>query len=401
MALLSTYRKYIKKIGSSPREQLIGTFVRDVKTLMKTNPSYFEVSINNSKPIPCMIVDDSKTEDVKEIVLAPGYILKRGDYVKWDNKIWLVVIVDHQGDIYYRGRMALCSYETLKWTDRYGAIKEYPCVFSFNTKGNFGLKSDRIMTLPDGRRQVIVQANKDTLEINYTSVRFVFNNRTWKVVDYDFVSDEGLVYLTLEEDVAKKFLDNIDDRLANYDSLDQYSIQIKNKNLSIVEGENLQLDIVVQKNGILLPYTTEDLIFKSTNKNIATVDENGLVTAINHGKCNIEVILKENKDIYTTFSIEVVQESITDYIEIIGKDSIPYYSEETFSAIVYINGKRVTTGVKWMVQDENNLVKIMSQNSTFIKLKSGNKKGKITLVAYLPDNDNVIQEKEINISGFL
>lgn len=157
MTFLDSYKKYLVNRGGSTKGSMVQNFIQEANVLMKTNPSYFEVRINDDgSSTPSLIIDDSKSENIKHISLAPGYKLKRGDYIEWDDRTWLTLIVDHQGDIYYRGRIEECNIY-LKWIDEFGSIQSHPSVFYFNTRSNFGVFEDKVMTMPDGRRQAALQ----------------------------------------------------------------------------------------------------------------------------------------------------------------------------------------------------------------------------------------------------
>ena len=71
-------------------------------------------------------------------------------------------------------------------------------------------------------------------------------------------------------------------------------------------GESYQLEVVFPEQ------TRRDkLIYTSSNEKIATVDENGLVTAQSAGTCTVYAALEKNPEVRVTCKINVVSPSIT------------------------------------------------------------------------------------------
>ncbi len=101
-----------------------------------------------------------------------------------------------------------------------------------------------------------------------------------------------------------------------------------------IESEKVNYEIVKGKaQRIVIKYTPEDavnkeLIYKSSDENIATVDGNGNVTGVNVGSCEIEVTTKIEPTITIKIPVEIKEPpSIT---SVIGGNQV--------TGITYING---------------------------------------------------------------
>ncbi|AKB35372.1 cell surface protein [Methanosarcina siciliae C2J] len=82
-------------------------------------------------------------------------------------------------------------------------------------------------------------------------------------------------------------------------------IRISGLKNSIIENDTLQLDAKVYSQlGSVMP--NETVIWSSSDESIATVDENGLVTAISQGDANIVASLDSDPQIRGTYQISVV-----------------------------------------------------------------------------------------------
>jgi hypothetical protein len=183
----------------------------------KDSPSYEEVYINHAiNPTGVQIISDTKQPNIKIIVMHPNDSIHAGDYVfrtKYEEEYWLCTGYDPTS-IYSRGFIEKCN-TTLKWIDENGDLLSYPCVFYYGAKANFGTYADRVMTLPDGRRQVVVQKNEHTMKIKRND-RFIFGGNVFQVIDHDYVSDEGIVNINMKDDQFDPARDNLDLGIADY-----------------------------------------------------------------------------------------------------------------------------------------------------------------------------------------
>ncbi|MCI1763640.1 Ig-like domain-containing protein [Heyndrickxia oleronia] len=400
MSFQDSYKKYLTKRGGSVKGSMTKTFIREASRLMKTNPSYDEVIINNSpSPTPSLVVDDSKSEDLKHISLAPSYVLQRGDYIQWDDKTWLTLIVDHQGNIYYRGRIAQCSSENLKWVDDNDQVQFFPCVFHYGAKANFGVFSDKVMTMPDGRRQVIVQKNEHTTKI-VRDMRFMFGGNVFTVIDHDCVSENGLVHLNLKDDLFNPARDNKELGIADYyKSLVSYEVEILNGNFDMQIGQSLKLNIIAKRDGEVV--SNPPLTFTSTDTSILTVDDTGEIEAISEGSAEVYVQYQSGQ---SSIVVNVVSIPVEDDYSIVivstsdKPNEIKKNQQKQYVAEVYKNGVLATNEpVSWKLYADDqisntSLAKIINETDTVCTIKNNDSvSGYIQLKAVL-QRDNSIEK---------
>lgn len=401
MSFLNTYKKYIVSNGSNTKESMTKTFIEDSYKLMKTNPSYFEVQINDSAElVPALIIDDSKNEEFKQISLAPSYSLKRGDYVSWDGKIWLVTIVDNQGDVYYRGRMLLCSTEELKWIDNEGNIFSYPCVFDYGTKANFGVYFDKFMTLPDGRRQVTVTSNEHTKKI-IRDMRFIFGGRAFVVIDHDYVSDDGLVHINLKDTQLNPATDNLELRIADYyKRAANYTIKFLNgSSLLIDEYQDVQLNVEVLNNGIKVEKPQIEFTFDS---DIVNVSDSGLLKPLRLGSTQV---VARYKGVIAVININITDNRVNNYsVQIDGSEFIYQEMTKQYKAIFKNNGKEFSEVAQFTLTDINGdsttLAEIISTSENSCSIKASKGLGKVLL--HVQNSNGLIKNsKEISIKSLI
>lgn len=102
------------------------------------------------------------------------------------------------------------------------------------------------------------------------------------------------------------------------------SITMAKKSITLVNGKESKLSIKSVKG-----LSGKEVTYKSSNKRVATVDKNGVVTAVGSGKANITVTSKTNKKVKTTVKVKVISRGTvkTDYTKK-GKKSIEVNKSE-------------------------------------------------------------------------
>lgn len=212
--------KYLKMKDAYSHGSMRDSYIENTKTLINQlfldNPSAKLIRFNDSDEEQWVwIVEDTKNSLIKKIIMPPDNTIKAGWMVHWNNEQWLCVKADSSNmEVYESGFIEKCN-ANLKWIDEEGVIYSYPCVFYYGAKANFGTYADRVMTLPDGRRQVVVQKNEHTMKIKRND-RFLFGGNAFIVIDHDYISEEGIVNINLKDDQYNPATDNLELGIANY-----------------------------------------------------------------------------------------------------------------------------------------------------------------------------------------
>lgn len=107
--------------------------------------------------------------------------------------------------------------------------------------------------------------------------------------------------------------------------VESVSVSPKNNNLEI--GDTRQLNVTIEPSNA----TNQDVAFTSDNEAIATVDANGLVTAIAEGTTTITVTVDGKTDTATvnvTRPPEITKEEVTEEIDIVEYETIRNETDE-------------------------------------------------------------------------
>jgi len=255
--------------------------------------------------------------------------IKRGDLINWDGGNWLIISeIGQKRYSYYKGIIQKCNYN-IKFNFQ-GTIKEFPAIVDSKV---FDTETNQFFSVPAGKIVVTIQDNADSTNIALNQ-RFIKMKQAWKVSGIDRTKN-GLLMLYCDLDTIIP-TDDLENEIANAGDY-IYTLEITSgDSASIQEGNTLQLTTQVKLNGNTVE---KEVIYSSDNSSIATVDENGLVTAISAGECIITASLAENPSVYDTISITVTALPEHNYaVTISGSTSIFKTKTATYTATFTDNG---------------------------------------------------------------
>lgn len=148
-----------------------GTKNRKEKDLVLTNlqmQKHFEdtydtddVLINNI-PSKLMIVKDTEGNTFKKKIKAcHNNKFNLGDYVVWNEQVWLVTLIDPDDKTWNRGYMYLCTLP-LRWQNRTGEIIERWCYSEDFTKYSNGTTGNSTITIGDNQYGLTIPIDDET-----------------------------------------------------------------------------------------------------------------------------------------------------------------------------------------------------------------------------------------------
>lgn len=345
----------------------------------------------------------SGTESLKYLI-DKNELITYGDVIYRSNgEKWLVRTYEKDNPLYKQWVAKICQY-TLKWYDEDSNFHEYPCVLDYNTKSNFGDKDDRTMTLPDGRRQVILHKDSHTSKIGRAK-RFILGNEAFEVVDYDFSSDFGLVNLSLKSTLIDPSKDNVELAIADYYiHQHKYSLEHSYGNIpiSIYLNQTIQLEFLTFKNNIKV---NEKIKLSITDAQIGQIDDTGVFTPVSTGETEV---IAEYMGIRKSIKIIVREIMINNYsVEFEGSPSITLGQTKEFTAVFKNNGLIIDESCSFGLFSENgnsqtDLASIVQVNHNKITLKANsNSKLGVVVLKVVSDNGLIEGQIKINIKGFI
>lgn len=370
--------------------------------LFQSNPDDFQyildtigqdVQINNQS-VKVVISNTTLSTDVDDKKISTLTPIERGDIVHYNNEDWLIISeVNGQRNGRYRAFMRVCDYP-IKFNFQ-GDVKSFPSIIDGKV---FDVETGQYMTLPNSKILVTLQENEETLQI-VVGQRFIKMGRAWEVEAIDR-TEKGLLRLWCKEDQFNDAVDDKKNEIANAGSW-VYTVDITNSDTSITEGNTLQLNVSVTLNGQSV--TDKTVVYSSSDSNIATVDANGLVTAVNSGSVTITAQLADKPEVKDTLSLTVEDVPVSYSVTITSANSTPTElkngQSKTYNANVYRGSTQITDGsqpVTWAIYADNQtstttLATITSQNGSSCTVKNNNaNSGYVQLKATLNSDSSIV-----------
>ena len=314
----------------------------------------------------------------------------------------MVTAIDPQQLFFNNGEIKLCNY-LLKWIDKKTSkLCQQWCIVENKKKFTTGLDENTAIIVGDGDFQLTLPTNEFTKRIKRDD-RFLVSTNTenpqaYKVSRIDNTSNPDLILVNLMEKGGE--LSSYDDKvnmIADYYKYFNENIKIQISNLISQMNNNstYQLNVKVTNGADTI---VPNLIYTSSDTNIATVDANGLINSKNIGNVTISVILTDLPSIKLDMPLSVTSGVSDNYaVSITGSDILRNTLTSSYLASVLNNGiADATKTVIWSVSDTTK-TQIVSQDGTTIKLKGLTTSGTITLTATMSDNPLIKTDKIITL----
>ena len=264
-----TKAERIKNSGIVAFEKWLAQSPFTVTDLSVERGLYFSGIIQTNK--------DKEESKIMYLYVANDIPIVVGDILTWrqDNgaiEKWLLLQKEHKvHETYQTFQIIKCNYE-LKWIDEDGyLLKSWAYTVSSvdnMVKGNFRMWHSLISPQPNKFAEIIMPRpiiKKETADYNQLmrGITFIIENEGWVVIECDWTSVEGIVYMSLTESKVNYQYDNRDIDVADTDrykfpslpsifkigeviipqfeadTLNQWDIQMKSSDNSIVCGDDL------------------------------------------------------------------------------------------------------------------------------------------------------------------
>jgi len=379
-----TTAERIRNGGKRSFEKWLAESSHTLRNLSVERGIYFDGIILTSK--------DKEYEKIMFLEVALDIPIKVGDIMNWtldDGSIekWILIQEEKKVNGTFRSFWIVrCNY-FMKWIDGEGHLQSSWAYFvsslDSKIKGNFRTWNNLITPQPNKYAELLMPRYSIDRATN-----FIVEDESWTVVEYDYSSVPGVIYLSLTETKVNAIYDDTVNDIADLDKLAVYDISIPEITQKFKVNDIIDLTFTLMKNGVP---SNEEVEFISSDKKIAKMIDNKL-TAISKGNVDIIIQLKQHPTIKKIISIEIGDEEneFSAYIE--GNDNLRLDRK----GIYILKGtEEISDKVVFTINDTTlaRIVKTIN-NSCEIQANSKNKLGKVVLSATYQD---AIYTKEISI----
>lgn len=122
----------------------------------------YHVVKRNGGPFELLIIKDTDNNTFKKKIKSKHSTpFNLGDYIEWNNQIWLVTLLDSNDKTYHSGYMYLCTVP-LRWQNAKGEIVERWAYSEDFTKYSSGISSNNTTTVGDNQYGLTLPIDEET-----------------------------------------------------------------------------------------------------------------------------------------------------------------------------------------------------------------------------------------------
>lgn len=171
---LSYFQKLNNTYGSSSHQETdLYLLNRQVDRCFADTIDYHIVK-KNGLPFELIIIKDTDGNTFKKKIKSKHeQPFNLGDYIEWNNQIWIITLIDPDEKVYHSGYMYLCT-TILRWQNSLGQIIERFAYMEDFTKYSDGTSGNATMTLGDNQYGAIIPIDIETRQLK-RDMRFVID----------------------------------------------------------------------------------------------------------------------------------------------------------------------------------------------------------------------------------
>lgn len=305
MDYIYSYIARTKAMGDTPKERELNASIREFQKYLSEHPSVELVSLGKQLvKISILSNKQDNSKITKQILSALDVPISSGTILRWKDANWIVFKQEkNPNEAYHSSYMVQCN-STLKWIDNFGILFTSPCYVKGNMeniiKENF--RSWENIIVPQSNQALSCIVPTQDIKIDQ---KFIIDERSWNVVDYDKSSSDGIMYLSLVESKIDAIDDDITQQIANIDNLGIYRIELPVNKIECDINETYSITPLVYKNNILQSDQVRCYIPKNTfGANYTNEGQIFNIKATGHGAINIKFYLASNENVAITIPFE-------------------------------------------------------------------------------------------------
>lgn len=395
MNYVDIYFRRVGHMGNSVAEiaQKAGEHSFDI--WLKESPHTVKLSAERGMYFKGIILSnkDDANKKIMYLNVSKNVPLRPGDIINWDEngvtEKWIIFRKERKvNESYQVFSMIRCNY-LIKWVDINGHVQQTWCYFvssmDSKVKENFRTWNSLITPQPNKYAEILIPT--PDVAINKRT-KFMVEDEVWYVIENDFSSVPGIMYLSLCEEKINEIYDDLELDIADTDKIAQYTIVVPEQKQSFKIGEKILPIFTVTKNGSAVTDNPE-MDFTCAERDVVRIVNNEL-TAIAAGEADVLISVKQHPEINTTIKVTVnKEEEFAAYIE--GDASIRLDRLATYKVIA----NKEVNNIEYSI-NETDLAKLIinADNTCSIKANDKNKLGEIKLTVIA---DSLTLTKDIKI----
>lgn len=348
-------------------------------------------------------VGDRINDDYRKIIFRDlSFKPELGSRYKFDNNIWIVYSTDNIKNVHSSCYIRRCN-NTINLQDKYGNIHQEPCIVDIKPTKS-GITEQEYMSTPVARQVLMYQYNEWTKPL-FVNSRIMFNRQVYKIgsimeLDRAETFDANSIKFVkcyVDNDLVNEY-DNEELQVADYKDYN-YSVNVINNLIGTKNGAGTLTATVSLEN----KEVNENVYWYSSNEDIISIDKDtGNYQMNNSGKAIIYAKMINNENFYSEINVEVSDEQLNIYKNIISPkvDYIPLNSTQEYEVYETLNGNKTDTQFEIKVFGMKDKYYTFNKNGNVFKIKNIlQNENDLLQVECINLRDNSVAKLEIELGG--
>ena len=229
-------------------------------------------------------------------------------------------------------------------------------------KANFRTWNNMITPQPNKYLEIIT--SRKNIEL---SQRFLIDETAWSVVETDYISVKGIIYLSLTEDKKDLYEDDINNDIADIVDLNKFQLKLEETEITLGIDETYQLSGKTYLNGNL--YSSDIIVEILEGEENISIDENLRITGIKEGNTKLRISMEENNEISQELNVTIQESAPANVVyDLKGDASIKWGRTKIYQFVRVVNGIFEPVKAEFSIEDKDKLIKNYEINETSITI---------------------------------
>lgn len=364
------FQERCKNHGKSFKSLVQSQAALDFQRFLVSSPNAIDVTVNDEEEkirVATILNKEKNDTDVRRFFLANKEDgLKTGDFIYWDDTVWILLKKEKDTiDAYDKFEGLECRHN-IKWIDKFGVLQSTPCYLVAQTdekvKANFRTWNNMITPQPNKYLEIIT--SRKNIEL---SQRFLIDETAWLVVETDYISVKGIIYLSLTEDKKDLYEDDINNDIADIVDLNKFQLKLEETEITLGIDETYQLSGKTYLNGNL--YSSDIIVEILEGEENISIDENLKITGIKEGNTKLRISMEENNEISQELNVTIQESAPANVVyDLKGDASIKWGRTKVYQFVRVVNGIFEPVKAEFSIEDKDKLIKNYEINETSITI---------------------------------
>lgn len=364
------FQERCKNHGKSFKSLVQSQAALDFQRFLVSSPNAIDVTVNDEEEkirVATILNKEKNDTDVRRFFLANKEDgLKIGDFIYWDDTVWILLKKEKDTiDAYDKFEGLECRHN-IKWIDKFGVLQSTPCYLVAQTdekvKANFRTWNNMITPQPNKYLEIIT--SRKNIEL---SQRFLIDETAWLVVETDYISVKGIIYLSLTEDKKDLYEDDINNDIADIIDLNKFQLKLEETEITLGIDGTYQLNGKIYLNGNL--YSSNIIVEILEGEENISIDENLKITGIKEGNTKLRISMEENNEISQELNVTIQESAPANVVyDLKGDASIKWGRTKVYQFVRIVNGIFEPVKAEFSIEDKDKLIKNYEINETSITI---------------------------------